>query len=113
MGIRGNVSRSTLADANENRDWRIYADFCHILIRIARDLYKNEDFSIELDNMAYALDSTTIDLCLSLCRYQSCLSVAVFFIRFKLFFVLMPGEPNDTKRKKGLIQDGFRSFTSA
>lgn len=48
MGIRGNVSRSTLADANENRDWRIYADFCHVLIRIARDLYKNEDFSIEL-----------------------------------------------------------------
>lgn len=66
MGIRGNISKSTLADANENRDWRIYADFCHVLICIARDLYRNEDFSIELDNMAYALDSTTIDLCLSL-----------------------------------------------
>lgn len=66
MGIRGNVSKSTLADANENRDWRIYADFCHILIRMARDLYRDEDFSLELDAMAYALDSTTIDLCLSL-----------------------------------------------
>jgi len=66
MGIRGNVSKSTLADANENRDWRIYADFCHSLIRMARDLYRDEDFSLELDAMAYALDSTTIDLCLSL-----------------------------------------------
>jgi hypothetical protein len=66
VGIRGNVARSTLADANETRDWRIYADFCHILIGMARTLYRNEDFSVELDQMAYALDSTTIDLCLSL-----------------------------------------------
>jgi hypothetical protein len=66
VGIRGNVARSTLADANETRDWRIYADFCHVLIGMARTLYRNEDFSIELDQMAYALDSTTIDLCLSL-----------------------------------------------
>jgi hypothetical protein len=66
IGIRGNVARSTLADANETRDWRIYADFCHILIGIARTLYRNEDFFTELDQMAYALDSTTIDLSLSL-----------------------------------------------
>ena len=66
VGIRGNVARSTLADANETRDWRIYADFCHVLIGMARTLYRHEDFSIELDQMAYALDSTTIDLCLSL-----------------------------------------------
>jgi len=65
-GIRGNVSRSTLADANETRDWHIYADFCHVLIGQARILYRNEAFSVELEQMAYALDSTTIDLCLSL-----------------------------------------------
>jgi len=66
LGIRGRISRSTLADANEKRDWRIYADFCQILISQARSLYANEDLGIELDDTAYALDSTTIDLCLSL-----------------------------------------------
>lgn len=66
MGIRGRVRRSTLADANEHRNWRIYADFAQVLIGIARDLYANEDFGVELDSAAYALDSTTIDLCLSL-----------------------------------------------
>jgi IS4 transposase len=66
VGIRGSVARSTLADANESRDWRIYADFCHVLIGMARTLYRNEEFSIELEQMAYALDATTIDLCLSL-----------------------------------------------
>ena len=66
MGIRGKVSRSTLSDANEKRDWRIYADFAIVLIHIARNLYINDDFGVELDNTVYALDSTTIDLCLSL-----------------------------------------------
>lgn len=66
VGIRGKVSRSTLADANEKRDWRIYARFAHVLIRIARRLYAEDDFGLQLDNVAYALDSTTIDLCLSL-----------------------------------------------
>ncbi|MBI3323773.1 MAG: IS4 family transposase [Candidatus Omnitrophica bacterium] len=66
MGIRGKVSRSTLADANETRDWRIYADFAHILIHRARALYRDEDFGLELDQTVYALDATTIDLCLSL-----------------------------------------------
>jgi hypothetical protein len=65
-GIRGYVSRSTLADANEKRDWRIYADFAHGLIHIARHLYADEDFGLELEQTAYVLDSTTIDLCLSL-----------------------------------------------
>ena len=65
MGIRSNVSRSTLADANESRDWRIYADFAQSLINTARRLYINDDFGIELDNTVYALDSSTIDLCLS------------------------------------------------
>ena len=66
MGIRSRVSKSTLADANENRDWRIYADFAQVLIHIARGLYAKEEFGIELDRTVYALDSTTIDLCLSL-----------------------------------------------
>ena len=65
MGIRSNVSRNTLAHANENRDWRIYADFAQVLIKIARELYANEDVGLELKNAVYAFDSTTIDLCLS------------------------------------------------
>jgi len=66
MGIRVRVSRSALADANENRDWRIYADFAKVLIATAKRLYANEDFGTELEGAVYALDSTTIDLCLSL-----------------------------------------------
>lgn len=66
MGIRGRVARSTLADANENRDWRIYADFAQVLIAQARPLYINEDFGVDLEATVYALDSSTIDLCLSL-----------------------------------------------
>ncbi len=65
MGFRGKVSRSTLADANESRDWRIYADLAQALIRIARPLYAEEDLGLELDNTVYALDASTIDLCLS------------------------------------------------
>jgi hypothetical protein len=66
MGIRGKISRSTLADANESRDWRIYADFAQVLIAEARRLYVNEEFGVELANAVYALDSTLIDLCLTL-----------------------------------------------
>ena len=65
-GIRGNISRTTLAKANENREWRIYADFAQILITKARMLYADEDFGMQLNRDVYALDSTTIDLCLSL-----------------------------------------------
>jgi transposase len=65
-GFRGHVSRSTLADANENRDWRIYADFAQLLIHQARTLYLKEDFGVQLSETVYALDSSTIDLCLSL-----------------------------------------------
>ena len=66
-GIKQPVSRSTLAEANENRDWRIYADFAQVLIREARRLYKQDnEFALDIDNMVYALDSSTIDLCLSL-----------------------------------------------
>jgi hypothetical protein len=66
MGIRNAVSRSTLADANELRDWRIYAEFAQRLIAQARPLYANDDLGLELSNTVYALDSTTIDLCLSM-----------------------------------------------
>lgn len=66
MGIRGQVSRNTLANANATRNWRIYADFAQRLIGIARGLYVDEPFGIDLSNTAYALDSTTIDLSLSL-----------------------------------------------
>jgi len=65
MGIRGKVSRSTLADANETRDWRIYGDFAQILIDEARRLYVDDDFGLALKETVYALDSSTIDLCLS------------------------------------------------
>ena len=65
MGIRGKVSRSTIADANENRDWRIYCDFAQILIHHARQLYSNDDFGLQLQETVYALDASIIDLCLS------------------------------------------------
>jgi hypothetical protein len=74
LGIRGHVARSTLADANEARDFRIYADLAQALIAIARPLYAGEDFGVELEQTVYALDCTTIDLCLSLCpwaRYRA------------------------------------------
>jgi len=65
-GFRGRISHSTLADANETRDWRIYADFAQILIHTARELYAGDALDVELEQTVYALDSTTIDLCLSL-----------------------------------------------
>jgi hypothetical protein len=66
MGFRGKVARSTLAEANEARDWRIFADFAQVLIAVARPLYANDPIGVDLDAGLYALDSTTIDLCLSL-----------------------------------------------
>ena len=66
MGIRSRVSRNTLANANQVRDWRIYADFAQILISMARELYVGDSFGVDLKQTVYALDATTIDLCLSL-----------------------------------------------
>ena len=66
MGFHGRVARSTLADANDSHDWRIYADFAQVLIRLARPLYVADPIGLDLDQSLYALDSTTIDLCLSL-----------------------------------------------
>jgi hypothetical protein len=69
LGLRGEVSRSTLARANERRDWRVYADLAQVLIAVARPLYADEPFGVELQDTVYALDSTTIDVCLSLCPW--------------------------------------------
>jgi hypothetical protein len=69
LGFHHQVSRSTLADANEQRDWRVYADLAQVLIGIARPLYADDAFGVELDNTVYALDSTSIDVCLSLCPW--------------------------------------------
>jgi Domain of unknown function (DUF4372)/Transposase DDE domain len=66
MGFRGKVSRSTLADANESHDWRIFAEFAQVLIGIARPLHARDPIGVDLDQSLYALDSTTVDLCLSL-----------------------------------------------
>jgi hypothetical protein len=66
MGFRGKVSRSTLADANESHDWRIFAEFAQVLIGIARPLHAHDPIGVDLDQSLYALDSTTIDLCRSL-----------------------------------------------
>ena len=65
LGIRSTVARNTLANANAVRDWRIYADFAQSLINIARPLYVDDSFGVDLKNTVYALDTTTIDLCLS------------------------------------------------
>ena len=69
LGIRGNVSRSTLADANRQRPWQVYADVAQVLIKIARPLYSDESFGVDLDATVYAMDSSIIDLCLSLCPW--------------------------------------------
>ena len=66
MGFRSKASRNTPANANEKREWRIYADFAQASIRVARPMYAGDDFRVELENTVYVLDSTTIDLCLSL-----------------------------------------------
>jgi len=66
MGFRSKIAKSTLADANELRDWRIYADFAQVLIAVARPLYAQDPIGVDLNESLYALDSTTIDLCLSL-----------------------------------------------
>jgi hypothetical protein len=69
LGIRGHVSRSTLADANEHRNWRVYADLARVLIGMARPLYANEPFGVDLDETVYALDATTVDVSISLCPW--------------------------------------------
>jgi len=69
MGFKSAVARTTLAKANEVRNWRIYADIAQYLIKIARKLYQGEDLGLDIENSVYALDATTIDLCLALCPW--------------------------------------------
>jgi hypothetical protein len=104
MGIRTPVRRSTLADANENRDWRIYADFAQVLIAIARELYADEDLGLDLNATVYALDSTTIELCLSLfpwARYQR----AVGAIKLRTLLDLRGSIPQFLYSSDGKLHD--------
>ena len=103
-GIRHTVARSTLADANEKRDWRIFADFAHVLIEQASALYTDEPFGVELQQAAYALDSTTIDLCLSLFpwakfrRHKAAIKLHTLLTlrgNFPTVVILTPGKVHD------------------
>ena len=89
MGIRGGVSKSTLADANEARDWRIYADFAQSLIGIARPLYADEELGLDLDNTVYALDASTIDLCLSVFPWASSVTASVPPVEVPMAMILL------------------------
>lgn len=104
VGIRQPTSRSTLADANEKRDWRIFADFAQVLIRQATTLYANEPFRAELQAAAYALDATTIDLCLSLFpwatfrRHKAAIKLHTLLTlqgNFPTVIIITPGSVND------------------
>jgi hypothetical protein len=90
-GIRGGISRSTLANANESRDWRIYADFAAVLIARARHLYRHEDLGLDLEQTVYAFDSTTIDLCLTLFPW------ARFRRNIPCFVHISDGKMNDVR----------------
>lgn len=101
-GIRGTVSRSTLADANETRDWRIYADFAQLLISEARSLYRDEDLGLDLANTGYALDSTIIDLCMALfpwARYKPAQHAIKLQQAFLLDYPLPEGSENINQLK--------------
>src|ERR1019366_1560228 len=111
-GIRQPTARSTLADANENRDWRIFADFAHVLIQQAATLYANEPFRFELQAAAYALDSTTIDLCLSLFpwatfrRPQAALTLHTLLTlqgNFPTVIIVTPGSVHDVNLLDQLV----------
>ena len=100
-GFRSQISRSTIADANQRRDWRIFADFAHILIRRARALYAKDVLAVDLEQTAYALDSTTIDLCLSLFRgpdseppkrRSSCTRCWISAATFPVLYTFHPGK---------------------
>jgi transposase len=106
IGFRGQVSRSTLADANEVRDFRIYQDFAYHLISIARNLYQNEELAVDIDYALYAFDSTTIDLCLSLFPWahfrktKAAIKMHTFLdLRGSIptFICLTPGNVHDVK----------------
>jgi hypothetical protein len=120
MGFRGRVSKSTLADANERRDFRIYQDFGYHLISIARRLYQNEPFALELENTVYALDSTTIDLCLSLFPWASFRKTKAAIKMHTLldlrgsipsFISLTTGKTHDVKLLDSLPMESYSIYT--
>lgn len=113
-GIRQPTSRSTLADANEKRDWRIFADFAHVLIQQATALYADEPFRLELHAAAYALDSTTIDLCLSLFpwatfrRHKAAIKLHTLLTlqgNFPTLIIVTPGSVHDINILDQLVWD--------
>jgi hypothetical protein len=113
-GIRQPTSRSTLADANEKRDWRIFADFAHVLIQQATALYADEPFRLELHAAAYALDSTTIDLCLSLFpwatfrRHKAAIKLHTLLAlqgNFPTLIIVTPGSVHDINILDQLVWD--------
>jgi hypothetical protein len=101
LGFRGKVARSTLADANELRDWRIFADFAQVLIGIARPLYVGESMGVDLDQSLYALDSITIDLCLELfswarfCKHKAAVKMHTLLDLRATFIRVTDGKVND------------------
>jgi len=114
MGIRSTVSRNNLSNANEKRDWRIYADFAQVLITQARTLYAEENLGIDLEASVYALDSTTIDLCLSLCpwaRYRKTNSAVKLHTLMNLrgsipeFILISDGKMHDVNALDYLVPD--------
>jgi len=105
LGIRGNVARSTLADANEKRDWHIYADFAQRLIAIARRLYADEPLGEELQQAAYALDSTTIELCLSVFPWAKTVHPGCGAIKLHTLLDLRCSIPTDVRVSEGLRHD--------
>jgi hypothetical protein len=86
MGLRGRIARSTLADANETRDFRIYRNFAYSLIHLATELYQDEPLPVDIQHELYALDSTTIDLCLSLFPGEE---GQVYFVSNQIFHVIL------------------------
>ena len=117
MGIRGNVAKSTLADANEKRDWRIYAKLAQTLITKARDLYSQEELDFELEDTVYALDATTIDLCLNLfpwAHFRKTKGAVKLHTLIDLrgsiptFVEITPGNVHDVKRARSAYNRAWR-----
>lgn len=107
IGLRGVVSRSTLSDANEHRDSRIYQDFCQVLMKRARELYVDETFSKDLDEAVYVLDSTFIALCLSLCPWARYAHYKTAFIKVHTLLDLRGAIPSFIAISKAQMRDNF------
>jgi hypothetical protein len=105
LGIRGRVSRSTLADANERRDARIYADFARDLIAIARELYRDDPLTVELEQAVYAIDSTTIDVCVSLFPWARAMHAGCGALKLHTTLDVKTAIPTDIQLSDGRLHD--------